>query len=277
MKFQREEFTIRELDKICNTLKVQYANSKLFNPHKSVLPIGNYDVNVIMWALDIRGKEIQWFDNRHLDELEQLDIDKLFGIIINKGSKGSVFSKHWYTLRPVYKSDARMAMHEKILRPKNTENDNTNDKTNDNTTNNINNNSNENNNEIPHDNTNNNINNNSNENDNENNTYHNSNENNNETNNDNDKIFPMSPPKIPPSNLTSTKTTITSVTVDSNNNNYSVTEESPKTSKEIITENNDDKEDYDFNWWNLDSKLQGPVRFVSKEAVIIFYNNTVNI
>jgi len=84
--FQREEFTIKELDKICKILKVQYGNSKLFNPHRSILPIGNYDINVIMWALDTRGKEMQWFDNRHLENLEKLDIDTLFGIIINKGN-----------------------------------------------------------------------------------------------------------------------------------------------------------------------------------------------
>ena len=34
---------------------------------KKKRPIGNYDINVIMWALDTRGKEMQWFDNRHLE------------------------------------------------------------------------------------------------------------------------------------------------------------------------------------------------------------------
>lgn len=36
----------------------------LVNPHKSVLGLGNYDVNVIMSALQLRGYEAIWFDKR---------------------------------------------------------------------------------------------------------------------------------------------------------------------------------------------------------------------
>ncbi|ORX44838.1 hypothetical protein BCR36DRAFT_585955 [Piromyces finnis] len=220
--FQREEFTINELNKICNTLKVQYANYKLFNPHKSVLPIGNYDVNVIMWALNTREKEIQWFDNRHLDELEQLDIDVLYGIIINKGSKGSIFNKHWYTLRPVYKNKNRMIIHEKILRSSSSQIKGKDMKIEDKK----------------------------------------------ESKSEKEKkASQIKPPEIPPTNLIATKITLTHITVDSNNNNYSTVEESPRNNEESIMKS-DTKEEYEFSWWNLDSKLQAPIRYISKEDLI---------
>jgi len=34
------------------------------NPHRSLLGIGNYDINVIMVALQSRGYETVWFDKR---------------------------------------------------------------------------------------------------------------------------------------------------------------------------------------------------------------------
>lgn len=36
----------------------------LVNPHKSMLGLGNYDVNVLMAALQLRGYEAMWFDKR---------------------------------------------------------------------------------------------------------------------------------------------------------------------------------------------------------------------
>ena len=34
------------------------------NPHRSILGIGNYDVNVIMAALQLEGFDTVWFDKR---------------------------------------------------------------------------------------------------------------------------------------------------------------------------------------------------------------------
>jgi len=36
------------------------------NPHRSMLGIGNYDINVIMVALQSHGYETVWFDKRKL-------------------------------------------------------------------------------------------------------------------------------------------------------------------------------------------------------------------
>jgi josephin len=36
----------------------------MINPHKSLLGLGNYDVNVIMASLQIKGFQAVWFDKR---------------------------------------------------------------------------------------------------------------------------------------------------------------------------------------------------------------------
>lgn len=59
--FQEKEcFTKSELDMICHTL----SPDNWINPHKSVLGLGNYDINVIMKALQKKECEAVWFDKR---------------------------------------------------------------------------------------------------------------------------------------------------------------------------------------------------------------------
>lgn len=63
MHFQLSErgtFTKADLDNICS----QLAPNDWINPHRSVLGFGNYDVNVIMTALQTKGYEAIWFDKR---------------------------------------------------------------------------------------------------------------------------------------------------------------------------------------------------------------------
>lgn len=48
------------MDEICLSL----SPSEWINPHRSVLGLGNYDVNVVMTALQRRGLEAVWFDKR---------------------------------------------------------------------------------------------------------------------------------------------------------------------------------------------------------------------
>lgn len=49
-----------ELDKICEQLSPDHW----FNPHKSWLGTGNYDINVVIAALETKGCAIVWFDKR---------------------------------------------------------------------------------------------------------------------------------------------------------------------------------------------------------------------
>lgn len=53
-------FTKSELDDIC----VQLSPDEWINPHKSMLGLGQYDVNVIMSALQLKGYDAIWFDKR---------------------------------------------------------------------------------------------------------------------------------------------------------------------------------------------------------------------
>lgn len=36
----------------------------LINPHRNILGLGNYDINVIMAALQLHGYQTVWFDRR---------------------------------------------------------------------------------------------------------------------------------------------------------------------------------------------------------------------
>ena len=58
--FQRPEFDQAQLDNICRNL----SPDAWINPHKSMLGLGNYDVNVVMSALQGKDYETKWFDKR---------------------------------------------------------------------------------------------------------------------------------------------------------------------------------------------------------------------
>jgi hypothetical protein len=54
-------FTKHELDSICKELA---PDARIFNPHRSFLGLGCYDVNVIIAALGKKGYDVVWFDKR---------------------------------------------------------------------------------------------------------------------------------------------------------------------------------------------------------------------
>ena len=59
--FQGSEVLQRkEMNEICNNL----SPNSMMNPHKSVLGVGNYDINAIMAVMSMRGYEVVWFDKR---------------------------------------------------------------------------------------------------------------------------------------------------------------------------------------------------------------------
>jgi josephin len=60
--WQRREFLKSELDEIC--LELAPESYSWWNPHRAPLGLGNYDVNVIMAALQRRGLDTVWFDKR---------------------------------------------------------------------------------------------------------------------------------------------------------------------------------------------------------------------
>lgn len=56
----KEAFKQMELDAICFSL----SPNNYINPHRSILGLGNYDVNVLIAALQNKGYSAFWFDKR---------------------------------------------------------------------------------------------------------------------------------------------------------------------------------------------------------------------
>ncbi|CAH0554595.1 unnamed protein product [Brassicogethes aeneus] len=96
----RDAFSKIELDSICQTL----SPDNWINPHRSVLGLGNYDINVIMKALQSRGFETKWFDRRK--DPECLQLSNVCGFILNVPSDYKISfvtlplrRRHWITIR----------------------------------------------------------------------------------------------------------------------------------------------------------------------------------
>ncbi|RWS06535.1 hypothetical protein B4U79_02215 [Dinothrombium tinctorium] len=75
---QANVFSQKELDAICRNLS---PNGQLINPHRSPFGLGNYDVNVIMFALQTQHLEAIWFDRRK--DPNCLDLSNIYGFILN--------------------------------------------------------------------------------------------------------------------------------------------------------------------------------------------------
>ena len=59
--FQEANICTKEkLDEVCHNLNPSRWN----NPHKSIIGLGNYDVNVITAFLQIKEYDVIWFDKR---------------------------------------------------------------------------------------------------------------------------------------------------------------------------------------------------------------------
>ncbi|CAL4176557.1 unnamed protein product [Meganyctiphanes norvegica] len=95
-------FSKTQLDSICYAL----SPDNWFNPHKSLLGTGNYDINVIMSALTTKGCAVVWFDKRKDPNIVALE--KVVGFILNVPSEyrlGPVQlplrRKHWVAIRSI--------------------------------------------------------------------------------------------------------------------------------------------------------------------------------
>ncbi|XP_063283555.1 josephin-2 [Pelobates fuscus] len=99
---QRPEISQQLAEDICRGL----SPNTMINPHRSILGTGNYDVNVIMAALQTLDYAAVWWDKRK--SLESLVLSEIFGFILNIPSPISVgfFSlpitrKHWIAVREI--------------------------------------------------------------------------------------------------------------------------------------------------------------------------------
>ncbi|XP_005180964.1 josephin-like protein [Musca domestica] len=98
----RQAFTKEQLDQICTQL-----NPNVFlNPHRSMLGLGNYDVNVIMAALQLNNCEACWFDKRK--DPSCIDLNAIVGFILNVPSDYKfgfitlpLRKRHWIAVRQI--------------------------------------------------------------------------------------------------------------------------------------------------------------------------------
>ncbi|KAI4460404.1 josephin 1 2 [Holotrichia oblita] len=97
-----KEFLKEELDSICYSL----SPDVWINPHKSILGLGNYDINVLMKALQSRGYEVIWFDKRK--DPNCINLRNIFGFILNVPSEYKVSfitlplrRRHWIAIRQI--------------------------------------------------------------------------------------------------------------------------------------------------------------------------------
>lgn len=94
-------FKQEDLDKICKEL-----DSKSFiNPYKSVLGLGDYDISVIIKALQQKKLEAVHFDRRK-DPHAELNFENIYGFILNVMSSYQVGGialpmkgRHWLPIR----------------------------------------------------------------------------------------------------------------------------------------------------------------------------------
>jgi josephin len=84
-----------DFDDIC--LLLSPPRCCAFNPHKSPLGLGNYDVNVLLYALSKRGLDGTFHDVR--TSLRYAKLDDALGLLINSGE--SFMGRHWYAVRKI--------------------------------------------------------------------------------------------------------------------------------------------------------------------------------
>lgn len=107
-------FTQVHLDNLCHNL----SPSTWLNPHKSMLGLGNYDVNVLTAALNSRECDTVWFDKRK-DPRTVVDLDQLVGCILNVPNDWKIGwltlplnRRHWIALKDIggvwYNLDSKM-------------------------------------------------------------------------------------------------------------------------------------------------------------------------
>ncbi|XP_027941261.1 josephin-like protein [Vigna unguiculata] len=107
---QKDAFTRAKLNEISERLALQDSNTEtwtpfsfIFKPHHNVIT-GNYDVNVLIAALEEKGKSVEWHDRRKGASCIDLDAPVLMGIVVNVSASrfGGIWrSRHWIALRKI--------------------------------------------------------------------------------------------------------------------------------------------------------------------------------
>ena len=88
-----------KLDQVCETMS---PGTSWWNPHRSALGTGNYDVNVAMYVIDELGYNVSFFDKRKSVEEIPFSEGQCSRLLLNV--RGSLFlpgSRHWIGYRKI--------------------------------------------------------------------------------------------------------------------------------------------------------------------------------
>jgi len=112
---QTRVYTPDSFNNIATTLTPR--SQSFINPHKSILGLGDYDVNVITTAITSQGYDVVWFDKRK--PVSSINMKEVFGFIVNVPRQHSPWlymftsSSHWYAVRSFsgiwYSLDSKLA------------------------------------------------------------------------------------------------------------------------------------------------------------------------
>lgn len=113
----KNAFTREELNDIAERLSLNDPNnlstsrswkspfSVIWGPHYNPLT-GNYDINVLIAAVESKGKSVSWHDRRN--KAASIDLDdpegRLMGIVVNTSVKkflGLLTNRHWVAIRKI--------------------------------------------------------------------------------------------------------------------------------------------------------------------------------
>ncbi|XP_021278642.1 josephin-like protein [Herrania umbratica] len=107
---QKDAFTRASLNSVAEKLVLDDPNKEIwtpfslvFKPHHNSIT-GNYDINVLIAALEGKGKTVSWHDRRNGASAIDLNDEILMGIVINvpvRRYAGLWKSRHWIALRNI--------------------------------------------------------------------------------------------------------------------------------------------------------------------------------
>ncbi|KAJ1941280.1 Josephin-1 [Linderina macrospora] len=97
---QHEVYTQADLERIARYLHEIHPEQSgwlKFNSHKNFLGFGDYDVNVMISALQEQGYDLLWHDNRQ--DVEEADLSNCIGLIIHIQPDWFFRRGHWFGIK----------------------------------------------------------------------------------------------------------------------------------------------------------------------------------
>ena len=118
-QFQARVYDKFSFDAICDEL----TPDSWINPHRSLLGVGNYDINVLITALQRHSYSTHWHDRRRA--LAAIRLPHISALLINTTSLrllGLYSTQHWYAVRPFAGGSEWWNLNSQLRQPERVEN-----------------------------------------------------------------------------------------------------------------------------------------------------------